>query len=84
MIMYYANGIKTSEIQERLTIEQFNDVYEFYGNFHKNEKLAIKDAEKFTKDFNKRWGTNYLADELVGIDHDFFEWDYYQKDWVRI
>ena len=76
-LMYIVLSHKDDETMARLTTEQMNYIWDDDSRHYKYER-AVEQANKWTKQFNKKFGTSYEWTDLYGIDSDYFDLEGYR------
>lgn len=71
-LMYIVLSRKDEETENKLTTEQFNYIWDDDSRHYKKER-AIERAKKWTRTFNKKFGTNYEWEDLYDIEEDYFD-----------
>lgn len=70
--MYILLSKKDEETENKLTMEQFDWIWDTDDRFYKQERAETW-AKKYTKQFNKKFNTNYEWQDLFDIDEEWFD-----------
>lgn len=76
-LMYIVLSRKDEETEKKLTPKQFDYIWDDDSRHYKRER-AVEQARKWTRQFNKQFGTNYEWEDLYGIDEEYFDSEGYR------